>query len=177
MASWQRAHQVHCYSCLPTRDIRRHHTSHLQLGHLGIWHPLDLAVARAALETRPSLLCVHALTHRRGPRDEIGSGTVQHRGYRARSTPGTRGSLPISYPLVLLPRTPVPRSPSKRRSAASRERSTSLGPAVHSITYDQCCMHGMASPAQDTFLICSAQTPPALPLCGGVCGWSGSIPR
>lgn len=31
--------RAHCYSCLGARDIRRHHTSHLQLGHRGTWAP------------------------------------------------------------------------------------------------------------------------------------------
>lgn len=98
LASWQRAHKTHCYSCLPTRDTRRHHTSHLQLGQLGIWHPLDLVVARTAMETRPSLLCTCCDSSTgpqgpQGPQNDIGSDTARTHSRGTRPNPLCRGHL------------------------------------------------------------------------------------
>lgn len=100
MASWQRAHQAHCYSCLPARDTRRHHTSHLQLGHLGIWHPPDLVCCNNCHGNTPESTVYAAVTHR--PDHKTRSAVIRQI-HRARSPSGTRGSLLVLYPLALWP--------------------------------------------------------------------------
>lgn len=163
LASWWRTHKVHCYSCLPTRDTRRHHPHQppraWASGHLASTR--FLFVARPAMETRPSLLCTcgDSSTGPQGPQNDTGSDTAQTYSRRdktksvvPRSPSGTRGSLLVSYPLALLS---CNRPRSARRSAESHEESS---PASTSAIYQYYMHICMGFPAQDASLICSLRT-------------------
>lgn len=171
MASWHRAHQAHCYSCLPSE---RHSSSpHQPPPAWGTWAFGHLASTRSCLlrelpwkHTRVYCHCVHCCDSSTGPQNETGSGTLprtaggqgQIQIHRARSPSGTRGSLFVSCPLGLWPPSCYATVPSQVEiCGAPHGWSTS---PVSICFYHQWYMHAcMDIPAQEASSTCSMQMP------------------